>query len=146
MDDDKNKKPVGRPSKQERDKALLCSIRMETELKNSISSLAYGLTTGIRFLYKFYLKWKNIDVEIKTNLKILSLEFSQTADVFLKAKEAEKITESNLYYQMMVIQSQQIKRLYKIIESEDKDGSFIESLFLDKKYLEYLKFIWKKHI
>ncbi|MBF0208346.1 MAG: hypothetical protein HQK53_15825 [Oligoflexia bacterium] len=123
--------------------SILCSLRLGRQEKEQISSIQSGLTPSIRKLYKFFQRWKNIEADIKTVIKIVSIEFAQSTMLFLRAKEEQKITEINTYYQLMSNNAQLIKRLYNLID--DPDHLYLNELFSDKKYLEYLKFIWGKH-
>lgn len=124
-------------------KSVLCSIRLTNKEKTHISSVSKGLTASIKYLYDFFLRWKNIELQLKTNIKILCLEFSQTTMLFLKYKDEQKISEVNQYYQLMITQGQLIKRLFDLLP--DPKQEYLLELFNDKKYLEYLKFIWAKH-
>lgn len=121
------------------------SIRLTKEQKEIVDSTGKGLSAGIKEMIAFYDNWKDVDLNIRTDLKISCNEFCELIKAFIKANDSNEKGLAAHYKEIMRIHAFYIRRLYHHIN--DPDGSFLQKhCFDDKGFYGYLEFFWKKEI
>ncbi|MBF0300792.1 MAG: hypothetical protein HQK51_18935 [Oligoflexia bacterium] len=120
------------------------SIRLSPQLKEAITSVNNGLNPSIKYIFRFFNRWKNIEVDIKSELKSRCNEFAQITDLFLKARDENHIEDSKEYLLLMKMQASFIRSLHKLID-DPKYEYLWDQCFNHSKHIEYLKYLWEKH-
>lgn len=137
----------GEAKKEPKELTARYSIRLRKSDHQQIASVSDdgGFAAGVRHLLRFFLRWKGVEVDLKSNLKMYCAEFSQITNIFLKFRESGNDEDSKHCLGMMNAYASFIKDQHKLID--DPDLLYLkEQCFNNSKYFTYLTHIWEKHV
>ncbi|MBF0363708.1 MAG: hypothetical protein HQK49_22000 [Oligoflexia bacterium] len=92
------------------------SIRLTADQKKIVDSTGKNQSASIKEMITFYKNWKDVDINLRTDLKISCNEFCDIIKDFIKANDANDIGMAAHYKELMLVHASYIRRLYHHID------------------------------
>jgi hypothetical protein len=118
------------------------SLRLSPEQKDLVLSTQRGFSAGIKQILAFYKKWRNVDINLRLDLKMSCDEFCELIKKYIQANDAKDTGQAIYYKHLLQLHATYIRRLYHHLD--DPDRAFLKTHCFNDRFYGYLNFYGRK--